>query len=100
MAEYIEREAVLESQKWKRLILAFDRGMARGIIASRPAADVAPVVHGEWEHFESGWHDLWRCTSCGDEWTFEYDPTDKETMVNFCPNCGADMRERKGDDGT
>lgn len=63
---------------------------------NRVAFDI--VRRSKWEHLESGWHDLWRCASCGDEWTFEYDPTDKETMVNYCPNCGADMRERRTDE--
>lgn len=71
---------------------------ALSLVCMMPAVDAVEVVRGKWEHLESGLHDLWRCTSCGDEWTFEYDPTDKETMVNFCPNCGADMREREGDD--
>ncbi len=57
-----------------------------------PAADVVERKRGEWEHLDNDWFDLWRCTACGDEWTFEYDPTSTDTRVNFCPNCGADMR--------
>ena len=55
-----------------------------------PAADVRPVVRGRWEPvvdanedgspYQAGIH----CSECGhfDVWEF-----------NFCPNCGADMRE-------
>ena len=66
-------------------------------LKSIPAANVVPVVHGRWEHLEAEWFDLWRCSACGDEWTFGYDPTDSETKVNYCPNCGAKM-EADGND--
>jgi len=63
-----------------------------------PAADVRPVVRGEWVHHfirpnvfaDSFWH----CTVCGyrngEHWANVYH--------HFCPNCGADMRGRE--DGT
>lgn len=55
-----------------------------------PAADVRPVVRGEWGY---RWKihgdgrrptELFPCTVCGFENT---------SATNFCPNCGADMRE-------
>ena len=93
MAEYIEREAAIEKTeafcdvfvtKWTdEKVLAW--------IKNLPAADVAPVVHGEWRWAEDG---HCKCTVCG-----QY-ATVKRVVIktNFCPNCGADMRERKGDD--
>lgn len=54
-------------------------------------ADVEPVRHGRWEHLDDDWFDLWKCTACGEEWTFSYDPTNKDTVVNYCPDCGATM---------
>ena len=96
MAAYIDREATVESLNAMKPFLR-DRGQVQLLrrimnhIGKIPAADVKPVVHGRWEHFEDGLLDLWRCTSCGDEWTFEYDPTNADTRVNCCPNCGARM---------
>ena len=60
-------------------------------IDTAPAADVAPVVHGEWRWAEDG---HCKCTVCG-----QY-ATVKRVVIktNFCPNCGADMRERKTDE--
>ena len=58
-------------------------------------ADVAPVVHGEWENHPHAYGFV-RCSICRDcniwgEWA-------DGKKWNFCPNCGADMRERKGDE--
>jgi len=66
------------------------------------AADVRPVVRGKWEKHEDfdpyggGRFVEWVCSECdkrlrGDWATrnhIEETPTE-----NFCPNCGADMRE-------
>ena len=55
-----------------------------------PAADVRPAVRGEWGY---RWKihgdgrrptELFPCSVCGFENT---------SATNFCPNCGADMRE-------
>ena len=50
-----------------------------------------PVVHGRWKFNGSDFADIWKCTACGDDWFFEYDPRDNETCINYCPNCGARM---------
>ena len=85
MAEYIEREALLE---------AYDKahvgppGGARKLIEEAPAADVAPVVHGRWEAVLEGVWNLptpvcvgWRCSECGRE---------EQHKEPYC-NCGARM---------
>ena len=51
----------------------------RNIINNVPAADVVKVRHGKW---------TWKghyliCSECGNE----------SDRTNYCPNCGADMRE-------
>ena len=46
-----------------------------------PAADVRPVARGVW--VKNGWSI--RCSICGYDMPF--------ATRNFCPNCGADMRE-------
>lgn len=66
-------------------------------VHSMPAADVAPVVHGEWvEHIDPlPWCEddvdvFWKCSVC-EAPNFAIPP--------YCPNCGAKMDgERKGDD--
>lgn len=61
--------------------------------------EYAPVVHGEWEKefCSNGWHewDNLICKNCGKKFERVAWPSE----WHFCPNCGADMRERKGDDG-
>lgn len=55
------------------------------------SADVAPVVHGEW--IWNGKH--WECSNC------RHDRLHDLVLgldAAYCPYCGADMRERKGED--
>jgi hypothetical protein len=93
MADYISREAALDfliptddlsisSQDQWALGDRFEK-----FLESIPAADVRPVVHGGWKPNPRNpyWLD---CTVCG------YARPDR-TVYNFCPNCGADMREVK-----
>lgn len=51
------------------------------IIKNQRIADVRENVHGEWVETVSG---AVKCSICGKLDIFEW---------NFCPNCGADMRE-------
>lgn len=102
MAKYIDREAFMQSmyheafekdsdlQKW-------DGGcwirykLLENVMSATPPADVRPVVHGKWIFdCERKMHDGWtyrqyHCSAC------------EFQMIggshNFCPNCGADMRE-------
>ena len=95
MAEYVKRAAIdfpfLNSGRIidGELFVCLDEIYAE--VKKLPAADVVPVVHGRWEFDGSDFADIWKCTACGDEWFFEYDPRDNETRVNHCPNCGAKM---------
>ena len=50
-------------------------------MAHIPAADVRPVVRGKWKVYNN----TYMCSSCGQPVSF--------WQSNFCPNCGADMRE-------
>ena len=56
-------------------------------IESMPAADVAPVRHGEWADDAS-------CPFCGFKPWYENDIH----TLSFCPNCGARMDGGDGDD--
>jgi len=75
--------------------MAFALNWASQTIQSISAADVRPVRHGRFLGTEyDGYADgnpvyyEWQCNVCG--CIFE----DDEPTYNFCPNCGADMRER------
>ena len=51
-----------------------------------PAADVAPVVHGEWITID----DISRCSECG--YIPAYDSAIDDLFYSpFCPSCGAKM---------
>ena len=112
MAEYIEREALIEWLKHIRLIdLSDGRGLCRVImeddfkkaIKKMPKgiiADVAPVVHAHWQPYE----DTVQCSACGfgtfmDGYFFVHGECthadDCSFRFSFCPNCGAKMDEKE-----
>ena len=101
MAEYIDREALIEHIKdlptwWgdgggiygkpmKYPDGMFDIEDVVGSIENAPTADVAPVRHGSWET-NSDNPDTLICSECKcrfDMW--KHDPH------SYCPNCGAKM---------
>ena len=65
-------------------------------IVEAPTVDAVEVVHGWWIDKEEKLWNLekpvvtgWECSKCGVWGHYTY---------NYCPNCGADMRERKDND--
>ena len=103
MADCIEREAAVKiAEKYgfaNGSVLGRHTGLADCIaseIATLPAANVAPAVHGKWErvanpHWPAHIHD--KCSICG-WWNTRnalcYDGR-KGHELNYCPNCGARM---------
>ena len=101
MAEYIEREALIdavESIDWysvyKGKLTAgapntenalYKASSIYAVIDNAPAADVAPVRHGRWgTHSDRPDSLICSVCNCGfDMW--KHDPH------NYCPNCGAKM---------
>ena len=93
MAEYIERDALLEARELA--ICAYENAGVFNADAIRnhlkplldavvdtPAAYVAPVVHGRWIHYpDCG---VTKCSHCG--WSIEECWESKH-----CPECGAKM---------
>ena len=58
-----------------------------------PAADVRPVVRGKWKvSVHKTYYDV-SCSVCGINSFFQVDEKDSVSYANYCPNCGADMRE-------
>lgn len=57
------------------------------IVEDVTAADVAPVVHGEWVVCGDGDNVPWMCSHCGKTTAHKY----KVMYGKYCPNCGARM---------
>lgn len=114
MSDYIRREEVV--CKIERLRdkcgndeMAFALNWAKELVIKIPAADVRPVVREKWlaaeychgaEGYEEGWFerraiagDAAYCSKCGE--FARLDEAGAYVLSNFCPNCGADMREEK-----
>ena len=90
--EYVEREALIDTMQAALDALpkgAFNPnkiGFAAAIegVKNFPAADVRPVVRARWEEFGEAKQKFYSCSNC---FATHY------RWDNFCPNCGADMRE-------
>jgi hypothetical protein len=100
MAEYIEREAALEECDWyanEFCECEYAIMPLKGALEILPTADVRPVVRGKWELSDDlCWH---TCSECGADIDVSvgllcYVDNEEVCTHNFCPNCGADMREK------
>ena len=95
MDEYIKREDLLELYRIDDPVLNENGHVPLPVIRQNimdiPAADVAPMVHGQWET-SSDRPDSLICSVCKcgfDMW--KHDPH------NYCPNCGSKMDGGKND---
>lgn len=103
MAEYIEREALVDvlavshshHANNSREAALLDRDIR--LIWEQPAADVAPVVHGTWEvvHgvFTPGGDPLLRCPVCKARESEHLCGVECRTVWHYCPVCGAHLEE-------
>lgn len=86
LKEILKREKFLNDDKYidEELPGGYEHKTIRECIDEMPSADVRENKHGEWkpERTRFGFY----CNKCK---MYSYWAT------NFCPNCGADMRERK-----
>jgi hypothetical protein len=82
--DYIERSVVVKKVMETKWESGSDGAVAMEIVAATPAADVAPVKHGEWIEDDYGYN---RCSACGWEWD------EQEAVSLYCPHCGAKMEE-------
>jgi rubrerythrin len=88
--EYISREAAL-------MKLMQDGCSAKNLqsISNMPAADVAEVVHGQWEGEGDGYADgeivldVWHCSQCG--YCIDDGTDNPDCLPKYCPGCGAKM---------
>lgn len=86
MAEYIERDFVLDVVKRTSGDYAAAFCEIAHHKAGRCCADVAPVVHGKWIYGED--IDI-QCSVCGADALTEGDY--RQIKSRYCPNCGAKM---------
>ena len=92
MAEYIERDKLLNDfELCNKQNPRWTPQRVKSLLVRANAADVVEAKHGRWEFDGSDFADIWKCTACGVDWFFEYDPRSAETRVNYCPDCGAKM---------
>lgn len=72
--------------------------IAERLILQAPTIDAVSVVHGEWKPFDLTWgRSIWYCTACEEGVEVPCDIWTHKPIYNFCPNCGADMRERESE---
>lgn len=103
MADYISREAAKDKhcQNCMERAICYrgdgDSCPERKSFDTIPAADVRPVVHGEWlrgptwsEGFGMGesYGYYWDCSECRKRVRGDYN----ECGYNYCPHCGVYMR--------
>ena len=83
MAEYVDRDRLLHIfslDRWSK----YDPAEVRTLIMSVEPADVQPVAHAKWtEHHHGNWTYV-KCSRC---------EAVHDAPANYCPTCGADMRE-------
>ena len=108
MTDYISREAAIEAIEGINWYKYNDEGRlvqggtshdkmflpykaVEGTLNALPAADVREVKMGHWIGVDEFPHEDWECDVCGSQ-AFGNDRIPQE--FHFCPNCGADMREK------
>lgn len=97
MAGYIKRDTAIRAVMATKWVDGSDGAMAMEIVASPPAADVAPVVHGKWirPHWKNSDY-CCDCSECGGEAMHREYQWNKKGIYPICPNCGAKMGGERG----
>ena len=94
MNDLISREEAIKAVKFYE---TFYDPYPRVIEALEELPSVQPRK-GKWtRHFDGNeWY--WYCSSCKEQWYEEDLWMGGNSFPNFCPDCGADMREGDSDD--
>ena len=89
---------------WHKTFTCEDAADVRKEIENAPTVDARPVVHGRWETANDGTH---FCSHCGCDAPYTWDDIDRsfinsaddvpDRISNYCPNCGALMKDGDGD---
>ena len=106
MADYIEREALLEaiSKVGGSPLSEWDTVGVVSLVVNQPAADVTPVRRGKWLNFYNDYRTA-ECSVCAELYEVTFGEESNSSLFDcfkqfykYCPNCGADMREVPNDD--
>ena len=89
MAEYIDRKRAIVEACNSLELYPSEYAKLEDALNKIPAADVAPVVHGEWIGKPIAGYSSVRCSNCRTVYS------DNNGMWNYCPNCGAIMNSYK-----
>ena len=92
MSEYIKREDATDA--FSQMYPSATKSFILDRLAEIPAADVEPVVRGEWREFDADMN-AYVCSVCDEPYVL-IDGTPEQNHYNYCPNCGAHMMERSG----
>lgn len=93
MAEYIEREALIE--KLNKFAPEQYNALVNMLIEKQPAADVVEVKHGEWHLLYNCANEGVYCSVCHKK-VYKTDYANQKIKSPFCPNCGAKMDKKEG----
>lgn len=94
MAEYIEREALLE--KVRELASgSFSTPLIISAIEKAPKADVVEVKHGYWHSLKNCSNEGVHCSVCSKK-VYKIDYANQKIKSPYCPNCGAKMDLKEG----
>ena len=97
MSDLISRQAAIDAicndctlaKAGKRCTDAFCPDVRR--LKEVPSAQ----MKGEWKYNPNDYDDnTWECSVCKEPWTL-IDGTPQDNNMNYCPNCGSDMRGEK-----
>lgn len=99
MAEYIDREALLEtiSKIGGSPLSEWDTVGVVSLVANQPAADVAPVRRGEWLDLRGDYQTA-KCSFCASQYEVTFGEESNGMLFDtfkrfykYCPHCGAKM---------
>lgn len=95
MGRYIDTsEFYANYEREKKAGRSGDEAVSNAMVATK-AADVRKVVRGEWTAARRGeWSNYeYTCSVCGCDKYRHKTYNGEVRLMNFCPNCGADMRQ-------
>lgn len=87
--DYIKRSDALEAMMTCRSLTGVAKLEAVNHIMPIPAADVEPVVHGQWIEYKHEGQMAQYCSECGSDPGVIY-------IYGRCPECGAYMDAKRG----
>ena len=91
MTEYITKAQALSAMRKATNCTWDDIWNTEYVLKSVPAADVVPVVHGEWLNGRTFLENA-ICSNCNTTYEAYY------SKYKYCPRCGARMDEGESDD--